>query len=344
MKIHTTLMMNKVLKTGSVLCLSALLTVAAEAREFRVSSFEPAQGFFSSKVLTPWIEQVNARLSEGNRFRLYPGSILGAPPAQQELVKKGVADVALVVQGYSPGLFPLTSIAEVPRIAPTSAEGTQVLNQLLAEGALQKEYDDYKVIALFTTHGYRVFSREKAVRVPADMQGMKLRTPSPYVSKLVSMLGGSGVSIPAPQVYENLDRGVVDGVLWVLDAYKTFRLNEVAPQLTMTQLTASPLAILMNKATYSALSDADKKVIDELSGEATSRWVASVIDNYDADIETLMRNNSNVSFNDPLSAQEVAQWDKALSGAENEWLEIQKSFGVDGLPVLQQAQKIRQLN
>lgn len=325
---------------ATVISLTAFVPMSVNAREMRVSSFEPAQGFYSSKILSVWIDQVNEKLSDGNSFRLYPGGILGAPPAQQELVKKGVADVALVVTTYSPGLFPLSSVVEVPSIAPTSADGTNVLMSLLESGDLQGEYDDYKVVALFTTHGYRFFTNDKQVRVPSDLEGMKLRTPSPYTSKLVSMLGASGVSIPAPQVYENLDRGVVDGAIWVFDAFKTFRLNEVAPHIAMTQLSATPMAILMNKSAYEALPDVDKKVIDEMSGRSTSEWVASVIDEYDFEQQKQFRQDYEVEFND-LTEAEQAKWDDVLSGALPAWLEAQKKFGVDGTSVLDKAIDIR---
>lgn len=76
---------------------------SAEAREMRVSSFEPAPGFFS-QTLQAWIDEVNPQLSDGNQFKLYPGGILGSPPAQAELVAAGVADVAFVVPTYSAGV------------------------------------------------------------------------------------------------------------------------------------------------------------------------------------------------------------------------------------------------
>lgn len=328
------------LKLGAALSITVAVAMTAEAREMRVSSFEPVQGFFSSKILSVWIEQVNAKLSEGNSFRLYPGGILGAPPAQQELVKKGVADVALVVPTYTPGLFPLTSVVEVPGIAPTSADGSNVLMSLFEQGDLQDEYKDYKVIALFSTYGYRIFSSEKEIRVPSDLEGLKLRTPSPYASKLVSMFGASGVSIPAPQVYENLDRGVVDGAIWALDAYRTFRLNEVAPTVAVTQLTASPLAILMNRSAYESLSEADRKVVDEMSGRSTSEWVASVIDEADFEQQKHFRQDGKVKLS-YLTDDEQAQWDDALNGAYTAWLEEQKAFEVDGTAALDKAINIR---
>jgi len=118
-------MFNKLLKTTAValFCAASLTATLAEARQMRVSSFEPAQGFYSSKILQPWIDKVNARLSKGTEFKLYPGSILGAPPAQADLVKAGVADVALVVPTYTPGVFPLTGLSKCRASSATVPSG-----------------------------------------------------------------------------------------------------------------------------------------------------------------------------------------------------------------------------
>lgn len=311
-------------KTAAAACalalafLSPALAPFAEAREMRVSSFEPAQGFYSAKILTPWIEKANEKLSPGNRFRLYPGAMLGAPPAQAELVKAGVADIALVVPTYTPGLFPLSGVVEMPGLVETGAMGADILNTLAEEGALSAEYADYKVIALFSTPAYRFLMRGDPVRAPQDLAGLKLRSPSKFGSELFAKIGASGVGIPAPQVYENLERGVVSGAVWVMDAYRTFRLDEVAPQVTNTRFIAQPMAVLMNKRTYDALSEADKAVIDALSGRAAAEWIAGVVDATDAEVEAAFRDKGGVSFID-LSAAEEAAWAAAFDGAAEAW-------------------------
>ncbi|MBU0642105.1 MAG: TRAP transporter substrate-binding protein [Alphaproteobacteria bacterium] len=314
--------MIKTLFKATTLALALGVSFAAsmaEAREMRVSSFEPAQGFYSSKVLQAWIDEVNPKLSKDASFKLYPGSILGAPPAQAELVKAGVADVALVVPTYTPGLFPMTGVVEVPGLVATSAQGTAILNALDEDGALNTEYADYKVIALFTTPGYRFFMTDAPADAPADLNGLKLRTPSKFGSTLFDLLGASGVSIPAPQVYENLERGVVSGAVWVMDAYRTFRLNEVAPYITTTRFTSSPMAVLMNKRTYEGLSDADKAVLDEMSGRATAEWIASVVDQTDAEVEAALRAAGEVTFVE-LDEAGHAAWDAALAEAPAKWV------------------------
>lgn len=318
-------MIKSLLKATTVAL--TLMAPMAEAREMRVSSFEPPQGFYSSKILQAWIDQINPKLSDGAKFKLYPGSILGAPPAQAELVKAGVADVALVVPTYTPGLFPMTGVVEIPGMVETSGEGTNILNTLADEGVMDAEYADYKIIALFTTPGYRVFMADNPANSPADLDGLKLRTPSKFGSELFDMVGASGVGIPAPQVYENLERGVVQGAVWVMDAYRTFRLNEVAPYITSTHFTASPMAVLMNKAAYDSLSDADKAVLDEMSGRATAEWIASVVDETDAEVEAAFRASGDVTFVD-LDAEGMAAWQTALSGAPAAWIAGQPDAAV----------------
>lgn len=314
--------MFKTLLHSAAIALALAAPFTAGARELRVSSFEPPQGFYSSKVLQAWIDEVNPKFTGGSSLRLYPGAILGAPPAQAELVKAGVADIALVVPTYTPGLFPLSGVVEVPGLVAGSADGAAILNTLAEKGALEKEYADYKVLALFSTPAYRFLMTGDGVTGPEALKGLKLRTPSPFGSELLSMLGASGVAIPAPQVYENLERRVVSGAVWVMDAYRTFRLSEVAPAVTTLRFTASPMAILMNRATYDSLPEADRKVLDEASGRGFSEWIAGVVDKADAEIEKSFRDSGKVKFIDPDAAT-LARWNEALAPAADRWTATQ---------------------
>ncbi|CZF79370.1 TRAP transporter substrate-binding protein [Grimontia marina] len=305
-------------KSGLLAVLLSLTGFDAIAKQMRVSSFEPAKGFFS-QTLQAWIDEVNPKLTKGNRFKLYPGSILGAPPAQAELVAKGVADVAFVVPTYTSGLFPMTTVSEIPGLVKDSKTGTRILNTLKQEGLLGTEFADFKVIALFTTPGYRIFSADKQIKVPSDLSGIKMRSPSPYGSELLNEMGASGVPIPAPQVYENMERNVVSSAAWTMDAFKSFRLYEVAPNVTNTRFIATPLAFLMNKKTYERLPDKDKAAIDSMSLSERSAWVAERIDASETDIEAQMKAKPELHFIQ-LNTEQNAAWTDAFVDARNLWL------------------------
>ena len=331
-----TFLFRKTLAAATAL---ALFIGAADARELRVSSFEPQQGFFS-QTLQAWIDEISPQLSDQTSLRLYPGGILGAPPAQADLVRAGAADIAFVVPTYTAGLFPMTSVAEIPGLIDDSATGTEILNSLMEEGALAEEYSDFRVLALFSTPGYRVFSTD-GITMPEDMAGLRLRSPSAFGASVLDMLDASGVPIPAPQVYENVERNVVSGAAWTMDAYRTFRLNEVAPNITSTRLIASPLAILMNRAAYDALPEADRAVFEAKTGRVLAEWIAQRIDTTEAAIEADMRAAGDVTFID-LDDAAMAAWDAALSGAADAWLSGQDSAEAEA--VLTRAREIAASN
>jgi TRAP-type C4-dicarboxylate transport system substrate-binding protein len=320
----------------SLLSAAGITMPTAEARELRVSTFEPPQAFLA-RQLAKWIEIVGPKLSDGTSLRLFPGALLGAPPAQQELVRKGVADIAFVVTGYTPGVFPRTSVANLPFIAQTSKVGTTVVHTLLEEGALGNEYDDFKVIGLFTTNGYSIFSK-KDVNVPDDIAGLKLRTHDALASQILGLMGANGVGLPAPQTYEAIERGVVDGAVFNFTAAKDFRVPEVTTNATYIPITNTVLAVLMNRAAYEGLSEADRKVIDEYSGSWFADWIATLNDEDElAKRKEMADGGLKVNILEPA---QFGPWQQATAKAEEIWLKSLADQKIDGKPILDRAHAI----
>lgn len=306
--------------------LGAQITGTAAAQELRVSSFEPPTGFYSQEMLGAWIETVSPLLEKAS-LRLYPGSILGPAAAQRDLVLSGVADIALIVPAYTPGVFPRTSAIEMPYLAKSSQEGTRLLWSLYDEGTLAQEYGDYKLIGLFATTPYGLITGREDVAAPENLKGLRLRSPSPYVGGLIGALGGTAVSLPAPQVYESLDRDVIDGAMWNVQAYDSFRLYEVAPRFVDLRLSATPIVVLMNKASYQRLSEADRQVIDAHSGRWFSDWIAKKGDDFDAERRQALAAAGKLTVVTPTPEQE-AEWRKVIAHGVDLWLAYVEKAGL----------------
>lgn len=309
----------RVLGALAVMVGTALATPAMA--EIRVSSFEPQQGFYSARVLQPWIDEMNPQLSPAAQMRLYPGAILGAATAQYDLVKNGVADIALVVPGYTPGVFPKTSVGEIPFIAETAVELTDMLMDMYDEGLISSEYEDFKLVGLFTTPAYNYITPKEGILSPDQVQGMRIRAPSAYVGRLIGELGASSVNLPATEVYEGLERGIVDATLWNLNAMTTFRLHEPAPYFTNLNMTMTPMLVLMNKNTYERLSAEDKAVLDQSLGRNFSEWAAQVTDDYENERRDAYLAEGSVTMQTP-SDEQLAAWKAAMETAAEIWLEF----------------------
>jgi len=100
-----------------------------------------------------------------------------------------------------------------------------------------------------------------------DMKGLKIRTPSAAQSAQIEALGATPIDMPANQIYNNLDRGVIDASMIPMSAAIDFKLIEVAKYFTVNApLGRSPFMVCMNKARYDKMPADLKKVIDETTG------------------------------------------------------------------------------
>ena len=110
-------------------------------------------------------------------------------------------------------------------------------------------------------------SRAKPIRTLEDLKGMRIRTPSAAQSAQLEALGAIPIDMPANQIYNNLDRGVIDASMIPMSAALDFKLIEVAKYFTINApLGRSPFLVAMNRARYEKLPADLKKVIDDTTG------------------------------------------------------------------------------
>ena len=91
-------------------------------------------------------------------------------------------------------------------------------------------------------------SRAKPIRTLEDLKGMRIRTPSAAQSAQLEALGAIPIDMPANQIYNNLDRGVIDASMIPMSAALDFKLIEVAKYFTINApLGRSPFLVAMNR-------------------------------------------------------------------------------------------------
>ena len=120
---------------------------------------------------------------------------------------------------------------------------------------------------LWNSDAASLMSRAKPIRTLEDLKGMKIRTPSAAQSAQLEALGAIPIDMPANQIYNNLDRGVIDASMIPMSAALDFKLIEVAKYFTVdAPLGRSPFLVAMNRARYEKLPANLKKVIDDTTG------------------------------------------------------------------------------
>lgn len=261
-------------------------TAQAQALELKVSHFVPPTHGFHVDVLDPWLKELEKRTGGKVQGRLFAGnSPFGKTENQADQVKQGVVDVAWGLNGIPRGRFLRTSIMEMPFVAESADSASKALWAMLPT-TLAEDYKGYKVLAVHCHNPGLFHTRTKDLNSIDDVKGLRMRAPNYPTQKLLEFLGAAPVGMPPTQVYENLEKGVIDGAVFPWDAIKGFRLEGQLKHHLDARVYTSCFHVLMNEQKYAALPADVKKAVDETTGAAMvnrfgelwARWDQAGID------------------------------------------------------------------
>ena len=282
------------------------LRSALAQQELKLASFVPPTHVIWTDVITPWTREV-AKLSNNQlTVRLFPAMQLGGrPPDLYRQVVQGISDITFTLPGYTSGDFPMMALTELPGTAESAEDGTNKIWKLF-DKYLARDFKDTKVLMLWNSDSASLMSRAKPIRTLEDLKGMRIRTPSAAQSAQLEALGAIPIDMPANQIYNNLDRGVIDASMIPMSAALDFKLIEVTKYFTLNApLGRSPFLVAMNRARYEKLPADLKKVIDDTTGLKLSLKGAETYDKKnDEAIAAAKKTREMIA----LTPQERARW------------------------------------
>ena len=230
-----------------------------------------------------WCDTVQARTSNRVRCNILPRAVTPAP-GTFDAVKNGLVDVSFTVHGYTPGRFVLTQMAELPflgdRAEPISVAFHRVASK---HPEFAAEHQGVKVLAYFTHGPGIVFNTKKPITRVEDLSGLKFRVGGGMVNEISKALDMNVTLKPAPDSYELLSSGVMDGTLFPAESTDSFKIDKIIKHATTFPggLYNTSFVFMMNQGKYDKLAPEDKKVVDELSGEYVARLFGKAWDRVD---------------------------------------------------------------
>lgn len=222
--------------------------------------------------LESWARLVEEKTDGHVKITVYPSGTLGPGPKGFELARDGVADIAWGAIGLYSGRFPHTELLSLPMLGLESGAQTSMISWKLYESSpeIQKEWEDpdVKLLNIYGS-GYVPIGVNKEIKSVADFKGLKIRTIAGGPADLLTMSGAVPVITPPGEVYQQIERGVMDG--WAIDwpGAKGFRLTELSPYVVefRTNYNSNPHFVVMNKKSYDKIPDEYKDEFDALCGE-----------------------------------------------------------------------------
>jgi TRAP-type C4-dicarboxylate transport system substrate-binding protein len=204
------------------------------------------------------------------------GSAYSNPTKYFELVEKGVVDIAFGLPELEAGQFPLTLLAAEPFTFRDHEQGTLAIFKIVKTvPEIAKEFEKVHLISAALATSDQIHAR-KSIKSIDDVKGLRILVGSPALGGIIRELGGSVAVLPRSQLYENLQKGVVDAGVGTWLSLEAFNLYEVTNSHFEWNAAPSPVYIVMNLNKYNSLPPVVKKIVDEFSTEEAALEIAKV--------------------------------------------------------------------
>lgn len=196
--------------------------------------------------------------------------------------------------------------------------------------------------------------KKKPVHVPADLKGTKVGAIGAFAD-VVTANGGATVAVVTPELYTNLDKGVIDGATASAVMVTDWKIQNICDYFFGIDMGTGNMLILDNKDFYNSMSPDDKALFAKMRAEALTHCLDFM---KNADVEAykaladqgkpvIMPTASDIAaWNDTIKTVMIPKWrsdaksvgisDAILDKVYNSWLTIRakywKQYNLPGEP------------
>lgn len=319
--------MNRKIFSFILIACMGLALVAADAPSVEAKTYNLTYSCFfppthiQSKLAEAWSKEVEARTNGRVKVQYYPGQTLTKARQCYDGVVEGLSDIGFSVFAYTRGRFPVMAAVDLPLGYTSGTVATEIVNMVYNKFQ-PKELDDVKVMYVHAHGPGLIHTKGKAVRKMEDMKGLKFRAHGTSAA-VVKALGGTPVPKPMPECYEMLQKGVVDGAVYPLEANKGWKLGEVTDYVTAAYSIAytTSFFVVMNKDKWESLPADIQKIITQINVE----WAKKHGEAWDTSdmIGTIYFLNQGGQMIG-LEEKEQARWKKAVAPIISDYIESNK--------------------
>jgi TRAP-type C4-dicarboxylate transport system substrate-binding protein len=319
--------MKKTLISMAALALTSIVGLAQAQTVLTVSSWLPPT-HTASMAQKEWCDLLTENTKGRIKCNMLPRGVTPAP-GTYDAIKNGLADLSYTVHGYTPGRFVMTQMTELPFLGNSAETISVALSRVSGKNPeFAAEHQGVKVLTLFSHGPGIVFNTKRPIAKTDDLSGLKFRVGGGMVNDISKSLGMNATLKPAPDSYELLSSGVMDGTLFPAESTESFRIDKIIKHATTFPggLYNTSFVFMMNQAKYDKLSAEDKKAVDAISGETAARIFGRGWDKVDRRAFGLMQANGvQVTKAD---AKFVADIKSKTASLEQGWIKAAEAKGL----------------
>jgi tripartite ATP-independent transporter DctP family solute receptor len=285
-------------------------------------SVESAPGAATQVMLAAFRDALQEELGDAVAIEYFDGGTLGDEIVHMEMVRSGQLDV-IPIGSDAVQLDAKWAVFDMPFLIPDREVATKILDGEIGQQLIEsmRASADLQVLG-FGEIGFRnITNNVRPIVAPADLQGLKLRTPGSKTRILAfEKLGATPVTMNIGELYLALQQGTVDGQENPLGNIKAFSWHEVQKYLSLSSHVYTPITLVMNGERWDSLSDEQKAAVGRAAAKAVEHSRQFGADN-DATLLDELSKSMEVNQIDLAAFQEASKpiWDEIAPIAGEEF-------------------------
>ncbi len=268
--------LNRIAVSILMIVSTCMLAGSAFAVQLKLGHYAP-ESHPANKAALMMAEGIKERTNGEVTIKIYPANQLGDGPEVLEQQIAGVVDMGLpgqpMMDKYGPKGDKPFATCMLPFVYKDYQHAWRVLDGPFAAWVAPK-FDKLGLVHLANWEwGFRNLTNNKRpVMTPADVKGLKIRTPGEIqLQKTMESAGAVVTKINFKELPMALKQGVVDGQENPLSVIYHYKLYEVQPHLALTYHVYNSMMAVISKKSWDKLTADQQKVLREEAQKA-GQW------------------------------------------------------------------------
>jgi tripartite ATP-independent transporter DctP family solute receptor len=259
--------MKSIWRFAAALLAALIVSPAAAQMEIKFGHVGQPGSLFQISA-DEFARRANEKLGDKAVVATYGASQLGTDEELMQKLLLGTADIALpstVMSSVVPefGLFEMPYLVKDRDHMKKIEEG--IVWPTLAPAA---EAKGYKILAVWENGFRNITNNVRPIVTPADLDGIKLRTPSgEWRVKMFQAYGANPTPMSFSEVFTALQTGVMDGQENPLTQIYSAKFQEVQDYLSMTGHVYTPAYVLVGQNRWNSLPEDVRQILEETAKE-----------------------------------------------------------------------------
>ena len=221
-------------------------------------------GSLFAKSAEEFAKRANGKLGNKAKVVVYGSSQLGGDKELLQKLKLGTIDIALpsTVMSSESDLF---GIFEMPYLVKDRKHMKEIEKAVVWPSlAPEVEKKGLKIVAVWE-NGYRhITNSKKPIKLPSDLQGIKLRVPEgKWRVKMFQTYGANPSPMKYSEVFTALQTGVMDGQENPFSQIYSAKFHEVQKYLSLTGHVYTPAYVTVGAKKWASLPADVRKVLED---------------------------------------------------------------------------------